>query len=267
MSLKLRGLIIVVLLSVTCIFATPSWMWIGTYAINNGPPSLPGLHYATETADAFFLAASNNHPGGPIPIRHVNLVGNNVTEAALEDSDREFCDFIFIGGHGWKRHMAIWPSNQISPPYKDWATSEMEFGVNFIRWVYLTGCNTLQYDNFNDFFYGVDSWDPAFRGVKCVLGYGSVGYLSSFSPGQVENFWTAWTNPSSPSSIWIAHSESTKHHVYEIGRYGIRPALVSSSMPVGAYYFMEDTYREATSERAKSLPTCTIWAVYGTPQY
>jgi hypothetical protein len=173
----MRHFLLLLLTMAFSVAATPTWMWICTYAINNGPPPLASLFYADETANAFYAGAEGFHPGGPVPYRVVNLVGTTVTPQNLGWSSNS-ADFVFIAGHGWKRYMAVWPQSTVSPPYYNWPTSEMQFGTGYTRWVYLIGCQILEYDNFNDFFYGPNSWDPAFRGVQCILGYSSTVYIS-----------------------------------------------------------------------------------------
>jgi len=242
-----------------CAFSTPTWMWVGTYSITNGPCNLDSLTDAADNGNYFYNAACQYHPNGPTPVRSVNAVNSDVTIGACQSGDRESCDFIVMSGHGCKRGMAI-NQNDLSCPYHDFWTSEMAFGTSYLRWAFLTGCNTLFYDNFNDFFYGTGSWEPAFKGIQCVLGYGSAGYIF---PNQCTMFWQLWT---SGYSIWNAYREATRYWIYQNGGLGIRPAIVTSRNASG-HYFWDDSYSQATSTQAVTWPVGTQWQVYGTPRY
>jgi hypothetical protein len=245
-------------------FAAPGYMWIGTYAINNSPPPFGWMSsWATVTADSFFTAAAHysSIAGGPIPHRVLRRTETDVTITEVIGGNRELCDFIFVGTRGHTYYSVVW--NAQVNYHENWYPTQKAFGTGNVRWAYLTGSRLLQYNGSNFAFANV--WRPAMRGVQCILGYGSVGYLAYFSPGQVKEMWRLWTEPSRPHSIWLAHAYSTGYFVYTVGGFGIEAAIISSLSDTGQN-FSSHTYARATLARGDNS-VIGQWAVYGTPQY
>jgi hypothetical protein len=261
-------------------YSTPTWMWIGTYDIDNNPCNYGGLD-AIVTGNSFFNGALSRHPNGPTPNRYINYTEKQVCPNNINSSSRELCDFIFVGSHGSPLGQAIW--NNSGTTCAGWFSTlqngvgggdpyatAMNLGTNYVRWAYFCGCHVLKNPP-TPVLELFTSWAPAFQGVQCIFGYASTGYLwNGITTNQVDEFWQLWTGrysngspiPGGPIGMWLAHSESTGDQVYQAGGLSITPAVISgASVPYGPYY-CNFTYNNATSVKAPN-GFSTNGGVYG----
>ena len=262
----------------TYVMATPTWMYLGTYGIQNGPCP-PYLSNAYPAIQGFYEDALEYHPDNPTPIQYIHWCagyeGEYVNPSVLNDNDREYCDFLYFFMHGSphdsRRSIYVW--NNENTEGINFPTSELHFGTfpewgtqGYVRWVFFDACNVLHYDGFDNFF---DGWRPSFAGVQCIIGYGSESKSNQASTTQNEIFWSSWTNQTTPYSIWNAHNEAIRQVQWETLHWGIMAACVCSrraGSPPHHYYYA-DSYSEATSEAGVPWPVLYAWHRYGTPTY
>jgi hypothetical protein len=249
-------------------YATPTWMDIGTYALSNGPTGCTWLSGIKYTANQFYSYAQNYLTGNPSPSHPISIVDNGVTVSTVSGStsNREYCDFVWVGTHGDVRQLFLW--NASGNNYEIMRPSQMAFGTSYNRWVYLGGCHVLKYDNYNSFFSqdSSNSWSAACKGVQCILGFASFGYPLDGDTWQV--FWYNWTGNNGQIGsygIWDAYREAVNQIIYEEDKDDITPAIVTSRDSNG-HYFWDDTFQQAASTRGVNWATGTRWYVYGDPQ-
>lgn len=267
---NVRALGAMLFLAATMVFAVPSYMWIGTYAITDGPPPCTNVSALGVGADAFYSAAVSYTTGiGPTPYEWIKMRDKQVTLNSLAATSRESADFLYVGAHGNIRLMAVWKPD-FSYGYDIWTPSAMNFGTGNVRWVLLESCLVSNYDNLNSFFHGPNSWEAAFKGVQCVLGYGSeVWGSNSIQKNKSTLLWERWAHPTAPGGLWNAHAHSNEYASYIWGGCGIQPQVIGQVTNDGNNEkYAGRTYAQSTLERATSgSPAYTMWIIYGTPTY
>lgn len=278
-------MVIFIMLCAMMGYSTPTWMWVGTYDIDNDP--CYGSLDAIVTGNGFFSSALARHPSGPTPNRYINGTNQQVCANNINNSSREMCDFIFVGGHGSPLGQSIWNNSgttctgwfstlQYGVGGGDPYATAMNLGTNYVRWAYFCGCHVLKNPptSLISIFQG---WAPAFQGVQCILGYASMGWISSYySPAQVDEFWQLWTatdihgNPTGQGqvSLWQAHWESTGDQLYNsIYHISVEPAVICGSTPptiIGGITYSGTPYCNFNYTNSTSVKAATGFANGGT---
>jgi hypothetical protein len=138
--MKKTIVLLISFLFVTTALSTPSYMYVGTYAINNYTGNGGGasdLNYAISTANAFWNAADNY---SPLALRYLNLTDANVTyETVSNNGTREYLDFLYFYGHG--NSTGLFLGNATG--YGMVGYPQLAFGTNYMRWVYSDACEFL----------------------------------------------------------------------------------------------------------------------------
>jgi hypothetical protein len=249
----------IIAINATLAYSTPQWMWIGVYEpwLHSIPCSGYDLLPYDLGGGCFFPGAYTNHPDGPAPEFAVYDTGTYCTQSSLSPSyNRDFNDFIFVYAHGSFGGISCW-KNDLS--YCKWLYlgNGMNLGSQAYggtRWAVFYSCNTLEYicNQYICPFWSV--WDSAFKGVQCVLGFGSDVDVYDGGQGNPDNagpqltqFWQDWTSTKSMADAWI---DSNRHWYYEVFDYDITPAIISSYSPSDSHFYLDDSYSTATSEQA-----------------
>lgn len=236
-------------------------MWIGTYAIDDYQGNGGGVNLGESIAgaDAFWDAANAY---SSLAYRFTIRENEQVTRLQLSNNPRrEYADFVYFDGHGVNDAAYL----GADPDYGFVDVTDMAHGTSYNRWVYYYACSMLE-SHHTDPGLGwiIDRWEPAFRGVQVVLGYGSGVWAVSYKDDIHNDFWDRWTTG---EGIWDAHQHSVFEKLYN-GVLGVEPAVLGSIPSHGPIrYFCDDSYDEATSE--EGVHEIWQWArrVCGTPIY
>jgi len=225
--------------------ATPTWMWISTFAIEDYPGTANDLTYCIDEANAFYTYAAANTT---LASRYQNVTNSGVTVAAISNnSTREMSDFLFYSGHGTNN--ALYTYNGVV------SAAALAIGTNYTRWAIMNSCIFF---SGNDLFTALN---PAFRGVQVILGFRSLSYDHGLYNQEFSDFWRYWVT--SAYSIWMAYRTTQYDNGYRlIGAAGLAPAYGSASTT-----YQNQTFQQATSTRATNNAAQFGWATFGTPSY
>jgi hypothetical protein len=238
--------------------ATPTWMWVGTYAIDNytayGGGEGGDLTQAINGANCFWNAV--NAYSTVSPYRYVTLTDAQVTRSAVgNNTTREYCDFVYFDGHG--SYYSIFLGNT-DPPYGYVLSPDMHHGTGYNRWVYYYSCATLFYHSGWPTY-----WSYAFNGLQVMLGFASVTWGISSKDDLHNEFWERWVE--NHDGMWYAHYEACADIIYGQEGWGIAPAAVASADGNGLVYDSKDF--DSMGSEAGGVPQHWISWEAGTPWY
>ena len=199
---RILGFSIASLMFPIVISGFPVSMDIGTFSIDDYTSNGGGmgnLSYMIAGSQNFFWAANSNIPGYSSSVAAVgsgtntpslalDLRNTQVTKAAIINTgsgygSREYCDFVYYGGHGFNSKMFLGNFSN----YGFVSASETNLGTGYTRWIFTNSCSL---------FNGGDPatlWQPAFKGLKAMLGFRSFIFDNNLSWDLYNDFWTNWT--------------------------------------------------------------------------
>ena len=241
-------------------YSTPTWMWVGTYAIDNYTGNGGGagnLNWSIADALCFAFAADMYCD---LTRYYVNLTDADVTHVSFSNNGtRELCDFVYYQGHGSYGEVFLGGGTN----YGSITPSDMVHGTSYNRWVEYSSCLTLIYRD--DLF---SYWSPAFSGVQTILGYASITYGLNDEKASLlhDEFWERWAWWG--DGMWTAHAQSVFHVLYAQGGLDVAPAVISGYYLDGDNYvpLSSRNYTETTSDAGTS-PYCWAQCICGDPNY
>ena len=217
---------------VVSIYSTPTWMWVGTYGIDdyagnggggNLSQSIAGANEFMDAAEVTFAAVSNN-------------------------STREMCDFIYFDGHGTKTTIFT----GFNAGYGFVTPANLNMGTSYNRWAYFYTCLTLHWDGvFNE-------WTAGFSGVQTVLGFASLTWAVSYKENIHNQFWNDWVN--NDVSMISAHFDACEDWLWNYGGLDVGPAMMTSESGAANSY-------DETSSASGVSPDWWEQRICGDPDY
>ena len=247
-------------------------MDIGTFAIDdyisNGG-GMNNLGFMIASGQNLFWAANSNVPGYAAgasnnPTLALDNRNTQVTKAAITNTSsgygsREYCDFVYYGGHGLNGTMYLGASN---PPYGSVSPSALNLGVGYNRWLLTNSCSL---------FNGGDPatmWAPAFKGLKAMLGFKSFVFDNNLSWDLYNDFWTNWTyrEKSLLNSFFDSEANYGYKHLYPSK--GLEPGCLSAQTP-NAVDYCREAFKFVSHDYNKATATSGYYysKKIGTPQY
>jgi hypothetical protein len=258
--------------------AFPNSMDIGTFAIDdygsNGGGAL-NLNFMIATGQNFFWAANSNVPaysasvaaagmGCANPSLALDLRNNQVTKSAITNTgssygSRGYCDFIYYGGHGLNGSMFL----GLNGPYGQVSPAELNLGAGYNRWLLTNSCSL---------FNGgapATTWQPAFKGLKAMLGFKSFVFDNNLSWDLYNNFWSSWTfgEKSLLNAFFDANVNYGYKHLYPSK--GLEPGCLSAQVPDNRIDYCRETFKFVNHDYTAATANTGYYysKVIGTPQY
>lgn len=245
--MKKSILLLACLVITSTISAAPSWMWIGTYGIDNYTGNGGGSNLTQSIAGANeFMDAADVYC--PLAINQMSLRDADVTRVAVcNNSTREMCDFIYFDGHGSIGSIFLGNGSNYGSVYP----SGLQLGTSYNRWAYFYTCLSLHLN-------AVSSWFQGFSGIRTVLGFSSLTWAVSTKELIHNQFWDDWVN--NDVSMINAHFDSCEDWLWSYYGIGIAPAMVTSDYD--AYFSYDETNSAAGGEADE-----WVTRVCGNPEY
>lgn len=261
---------------------------IGTYAIDkynlnaapNGDAGMGNFTHMTSLAENFHLAAQSclpiNPPAGfgrvvigPVmKFENTEVTRNAITDLVMGNgSHREDNKFVFYGGHGDDGSLFLGLGadyGYIHPADLNLGMANNAAGVptarlGSVRWFWANSCLAFSTPGSP-----VNHWSPAFRGMKAMLGYGSLTFDYNNSFGVFKEFWQRWTHMG--YSLFFAFYESQIK--YEgITHKGIDLACISAPPAPGQNDYCRQSFQEVDTTAADISAAVAHSSVVGSPIY
>jgi uncharacterized protein DUF6345 len=261
-----------------CIFAPftvkalPVSLDIGVFAIDDYGSTGGGvfsLSYMIASGQNFFWAANSNAAGysaggTSIPSLALDLRNNQVSKSAITNPNsnygsRGFCDALFYGGHGFNGKVFL----GLNAGYGEVSPSELNLGSGYNRWFFTNSCSL-----FNG---GVPAtvWQPAFKGIKAMLGFKSFVFDNNLSYDLYNNFWSAWTY--GEKSLLMAFFDANVNYGYKhlYPTKGLEPGCLSAQVPNGRIDYCQEAFKYVSHDYTPATANTGYYysKVIGTPQY
>lgn len=254
-------------------------MDIGAFAIDdylgNGGGTT-NLNYMIASGQNFYWAASYNVPGyssatAPAgagtngPTFAVDLRNDQVTKAAITNSingskSREYCDFVYYGGHGMSGSIYLGAS---TPTYGQVFPDQFNFGLGYNRWLMTNSCNLFNVAE------PASTWRTAFQGLKAMLGFKSVVFDNNLSWDLYHHFWYYWTY--GEKSLVMAFFEANTNYGYKhlYPTKGLEPGCLSAQVLGNGIDHCLEAFKYASHDYAPAMKNTGYYysKKIGQPQY
>jgi Family of unknown function (DUF6345) len=232
------------MLSIGKICAIPTSVDVGTFTIENYSANGGGgtnLTYMNAAGANFFqatqtvLSGYSQYAGMKIPTLVLNPHDTQVTRAAITSTyagsgGREFCNFIYYGGHGQNGALFLGGPPNSSGTYGTIPPSSLLFGWGgYNRWFLANSCSAF---NTAPSAPAV-AWKGAFRGLKAMLGFKSHVFDIDLSSQLYTDFWYNWTSREESLSRSFFDAESDYGYRNLFPTYGLEPGCLSAQVTNG----------------------------------
>lgn len=254
-------------------FSFPVSMDIGAYAIDDYLANGGGkfnLSYMIAGGQNFFWAAQATIPGYAAgqtnnPTLSVDARNTQVTKAAITNATgaggtREYNDFVYYGGHGVAGAFYLGASD---PPYGQVSPASLNLGNAYNRWLLTNSCSL-----FNG---GAPAtvWQPAFKGLKAMLGFKSFVFDNNLAWDLYYDFWANWTyrEKSLLNSFFDAQANYGYKHLQPSK--GLEPGCLSAQVPADRIDYCRETFKVVNHDYAKATANTGYYYFrkIGNPQY
>jgi Family of unknown function (DUF6345) len=257
----------------------PISMDIGTFAIDNYAGNGGGgvnLSFQIAAGQNFFagantyvpsFSASTAAPGlgtsGPsfaLDKRDTYVTKSAITSTSSSYGSREYCDFVFYGGHGLVGGLFLGSGGS----YGTVAANEFNLGMGYTRWFLANGCSL-----FNTVAAPATAYQTTFKGLKAMLSFKSVVYDNNLSWELYQEFWLNWTyrDKSLLNAFFDAQTNYGYKHLYPSK--GLEPGCLSAQVAVGRIDYCREPLRYVTHDYVAATANSGYYysRIIGTPQY
>ena len=240
---------------------------IDDYSSNGG--GAPNLNYMIASGQNFFWAANSNvsgysagacsNPTLALDLRNTQVTKSAITSTSSSYGSRGYCDFVFYGGHGINGSMFL----GFNGGYGQVFPADMNLGVGYNRWFFTNSC-TL-------FGGGTPAavWQPAFKGLKAMLGFKSFVFDNNMSWDLYNNFWSQWTygEKSLLTAFFDANANYGYKHLYPMK--GLEPGCLSAQVPSNRIDYCREIFKFVNHDYTPATANTGYYysKVIGTPQY
>ncbi len=257
--------------------AFPISLDIGTFAIDdylgNGGGTT-NLNYMIASGQNFWWGANVNVNGysapsaGPVSnpptialdVRNKDVTWSAITNPSQASGNREYCDFVYYGGHGFDGSPYLGAGGNYGQVFP----TNLGFGVGYNRWFIGNSCSLFHGGN------PATVWQPAFKGLKAMLGFESFVYDNSQSWDLYNRFWYNWTRGEQSLLNAFFNAESDYGYKQLYPTRGLKPGCLSAEVPAsrGLDYCREAfKYVDHNYNRAIANTGYYYFKVLGSPQY
>jgi hypothetical protein len=248
-------------------------MDIGAFAIDdylgNGGGKF-NLGFMIAGGQNFFWAANNsvppysagqtNNPSLAIDARNTQVTKAAITNTSSSYGSREYCDFVYYGGHGVNGGMYLGASN---PPYGTVTPNMMNLGVGYNRWLLTNSCSLFNGGS------PATVWQPAFKGLKAMLGFKSFIFDNNLAWDLYNDFWLNWTyrEKNLLTAFFEAETNYGYKHIYPSK--GLEPGCLSAQVPADRLDHCREVFKNVAHDYNKATANTGYYysKVIGTPQY
>ncbi|MDB5048691.1 MAG: hypothetical protein JWO30_1762 [Fibrobacteres bacterium] len=236
--------------------------------------------YMTGLAQNFYAGAL-----GALPISHAGIPGSinvirgqqlentfvtrsNVTDVNVgSGSHREENNFLLYAGHGGKGSLFLGLGGSYGYILPDdlklgaanTASGSSQAGAGAVRWFWANSCSAFDTPGSGALY-----WSPAFRGLKAMLGFGSITSDFSGSLNMFQEFWYDWTHAG--YSLGFAFAESQRRYE-EATHKGVIIACLSAPPNGGKNDYCRESFQDVDMNKAENGAAVTHVYVVGTPVY
>jgi hypothetical protein len=269
-----RGAVLALLATMGSAFAYPISMDIGAFAIDdyisNGG-GMGNLGQMVAGGQNFFWAAQADVPpyagsNTSAPTLPVDVRNTAVTKAAIMNTssaygNREYADFLYFGGHGLSGGAMYLGASD--PPYGQVIPSNLQLGVGYNRWFLANSCSLFNGGN------PATIWQPAFQGLKAMLGFKSFIFDNNLAWDLYNDFWLNWTSREKSLMNSFFDAEADYGYKYLYPTKGLEPGCLSAQYPGGAWDYCREFFRLVAHDYAKAPANTGYYysKVIGSPQY
>lgn len=278
MGKTFSAFLLTVLTAAGTLTAFPITLDIGAFAIDNygaNGGGMVNLNFMITGGQNTFWGANANVPGysnavaapgtgSGSPSLAVDLRNTLVSKAAITNTSssygsREYCDFVYYGGHGIAGSLFLGANGGYGQVFP----ADLNLGVGYNRWFMGNTCSMFNNGT------PATTWQPAFKGLKAMLGFKSFVFDNNISWDLYNEFWVNWTyrEKSLLNSFFDAQINYGYKHLHPSK--GLEPGCLSAQVPA----FQVDYCREAFRYVGHNYTAATANTGYyyskiiGTPQY
>jgi hypothetical protein len=255
--------------------AFPPSMDIGTFTIDNyggNGGGMSNLNYQIAAGQNFFWGANAQIPGYSSamgggtygPNFALDRRDNQVTKAAITSTsssygNREYPDFLFYGGHGTSGSLYL----GAGAGYGAVQPGDLNLGVGYNRWFMGHSCIMFKAGT------PALHWQPAFKGVKALLGFKSIIWDNYESWSLFNEFWLNWTyrEKSLLNAFFDAEANYGYAHLYPSA--GLEPGCLSAQVPSGRIDYCRESFRWVEKNYSPAIANSGYYynRIIGNPQY
>jgi hypothetical protein len=269
---KILGSVFVSMVCMGSLNAFPVSLDIGTYAIDdylsNGGGML-NLNYMIAGGQNFFWAANSNvagysagacsNPTLALDLRNTQVSKSAITTTSSSYGSRGYCDFIYYGGHGLDGTLFL----GFGAGYGQVSPADLNLGAGYNRWLMTNSCSL---------FNGgapATTWQPAFKGIKAMLGFKSFVFDNNMSWDFYNNFWSQWTygEKSLLNAFFDANVNYGYKHLYPSK--GLEPGCLSAQVPSNRIDYCREIFKYTAHDYTAATANTGYYysKVIGSPQY
>ncbi len=259
-------------LAIARAWSYPVSMDIGAFAIDNYTANGGGvfdLNYMVAGGQSCFWAAQTDVPpyaGGntSTPTLALDARNTQVTKSAITNTssgygNREYCDFVYFGGHGSSGALFLGQS----PGYGQVFPADLSLGAGYNRWFMANSCSL-----FNG---GAPAavWQPAFKGLKAMLGFKSYVFDNNLTWELYNDFWLNWTSREKSLLNAFFDAQANYGYKYLYPTKGLEPGCLSAQYSDASWDYCREFFKLAPRNYNKAIANTGYYysKVIGTPQY
>lgn len=245
-------------------FSFPPSMDIGTFAIDNyagNGGGMSNLMFQIASGQSVYSGAMANVPdyvaslsgGTSGPRLALDRRDNQVTKAAITSKgaawgDREYCDFVFYGGHGLSGGLYL----GAGADYIGASPTDLGMGGNgstgYNRWFLAGSCLLFNQNS------PAATWSGAFKGLKAMLGFESAIFDNNMSAELYNEFWLNWTWRAKSLQIAFFDAQVNYGYAHLYPTAGLKPGCLSAQVPAGYLDYCREAFRWVAQNYTAATP-------------
>jgi hypothetical protein len=267
------------ILSIGRVSAIPTSVDVGVFTIENYSANGGGgtnLSYMNAAGANFFLATElvlsgySQYAGNKIPTLVLNPHDDQVTRSAITSTyagsgGREFCNFIYYGGHGQNGALFLGGPPNSSGTYGTILPGSLNFGWGgWNRWFLSNSCSAFNTAPSSP----AAAWNGAFKGLKAMLGFKSHAFDIDLSADLYADFWYNWTSREENLSRSFFDAESDYGYQNLFPSFGLEPGCLSAQVTNGiSKDYCKELFKNTNLDAANSNSGNYYSRILGSPQY
>jgi hypothetical protein len=206
-----------------------------------------------------YAGANTNAPTLALDKRNTQVTRSAITSTSSSYGSREYCDFLYYGGHGIYGEMFL--GNYSGYGYV--LPADLNLGAGYNRWLLANSCSL-----FNG---GAPAsvWQPAFKGLKAMLGFKSFVFDNNLSWDLYNDFWLNWTYRGKSLMMSFFDSEANYGYKHLYPGSGLEPGCLSAQYLNDSWDYCREFFRLVPHDYTKATANTGNYysRVIGNPQY
>ena len=218
------------------------------------------LYWAALSDVVAYAGTNTNHPTLALDLRNTAVTKAAIMNSGSNYGAREYCDFVYYGGHGVGGSSFFLGLND---GYGQVFPADLNLGAGYNRWLLTSSCSLFNGGS------PATVWQPAFKGLKAMLGFKSFVFDNNLSWDLYNDFWLNWTSreKSLMSSFFDAEANYGYKHLYP--NKGLEPGCLSAQSSAPGTDYCRDYFRLIPHDYNKAIANTGNYysKVIGAPQY